>query len=188
MRFLIFEMPTDATLALHERLLDEVCTWVRACDEPPLYNEEALVTRGIEVTPCAFAEGSGAPPADVLQTWLDVCGVASARARKRGGSPRTIAVHDVSGLGRAPLLVALALVEAGLPADTALSEIRNVRRGALGKHQRAIVRDHVPTRSDAARRRGSWLREAAYCSSYCQFGTEMSVVCVCVEHQHCQPS
>lgn len=157
MRFLIFEEPTATTLEYYLQMLDKVagdkhCTWVRASVEPPSYDEDAIVAHGFDVmTSCAFAEG-GAPPHHVLRTWLDVCGVSS--PRKPGNPARVVAVHDVSGLGRAPLLVALALVEAGVPAESALTEIRNVRRGALGKHQQAIVLEHVPIR--AAWRR-SWL-------------------------------
>ena len=49
------------------------------------------------------------------------------------------------------LLVALALVEVGLSADEAIAEVRTARRGALGKHQQAIVHRHVPSSLAGAR-------------------------------------
>ena len=46
-------------------------------------------------------------------------------------SPPRIGVHCVAGLGRAPLLVALALVHKGCPRINAIELIRKNRPGAL---------------------------------------------------------
>ncbi|KAJ1979296.1 hypothetical protein H4R33_005757 [Dimargaris cristalligena] len=43
----------------------------------------------------------------------------------------TIAIHCVSGLGRAPLLVTMALVANGMAPATAIELVRRKRRGAL---------------------------------------------------------
>ena len=50
-------------------------------------------------------------------------------------SPPRIAVHCVAGLGRAPLLVALALVHKGCPRINAIELIRSKRPGALNMIQ-----------------------------------------------------
>ena len=46
-------------------------------------------------------------------------------------SPPRIAVHCVAGLGRAPLLVAIALVHRGCESINAIELIRKHRSGAL---------------------------------------------------------
>lgn len=56
-----------------------------------------------------------------------------------GGEPTTIAVHCVAGLGRAPVLVAVALIEAGLSPLDAIELIRRRRRGAFNSRQIAYV-------------------------------------------------
>ncbi|KAI6243886.1 hypothetical protein M3Y99_00055200 [Aphelenchoides fujianensis] len=56
-----------------------------------------------------------------------------------------IAVHCVSGLGRSPLLVAIALMEAGMKFDDAIFLIRSQRRGALNEKQLEFLRSYKPT-------------------------------------------
>jgi protein tyrosine phosphatase type 4A len=51
----------------------------------------------------------------------------------------TIAVHCVAGLGRAPVLVAIALIEMGMPPLDAVEFIRRYRRGAFNKPQIAYL-------------------------------------------------
>lgn len=47
-------------------------------------------------------------------------------------APGSVAVHCVAGLGRAPVLVAVALVEKGMDALDAIMFIRERRKGELG--------------------------------------------------------
>lgn len=49
--------------------------------------------------------------------------------------PMTVAVHCVAGLGRAPVLVAIALIELGMAPLDAIEYIREKRRGAFNKPQ-----------------------------------------------------
>lgn len=47
----------------------------------------------------------------------------------------TVAVHCVAGLGRAPVLVAIALIELGMAPLDAIEYIREKRRGAFNRPQ-----------------------------------------------------
>lgn len=56
----------------------------------------------------------------------------------------TIAIHCAAGLGRAPVLVALALVEAGLDPVEAVGWLRALRRGAINGSQLAFLHQYQP--------------------------------------------
>jgi hypothetical protein len=62
-------------------------------------------------------------PFKLLRTLLDLC------------DPPQVAVHCVAGLGRAPCLVAIALVEQGMEALEAIQFVRQRRRGAINNKQ-----------------------------------------------------
>lgn len=51
----------------------------------------------------------------------------------------TIAIHCVAGLGRAPALVAIALIESGMESLDAVTYIRRYRRGAFNSKQIAFL-------------------------------------------------
>lgn len=100
---------------------------VRVCG--PTYNAELVEKSGIAVHAWPFDDGSP-PPDAVLESWLGLLeGLAA-------NPPQTVAVHCVAGLGRAPVLVAVALVEFGQmsPLD-AVSYIRERRKGAINQVQ-----------------------------------------------------
>lgn len=57
-------------------------------------------------------------------------------------SPISIAIHCVSGLGRSPLMVAMALIaRGGIDAPDAIEIVRKVRRGAMNRKQIAWLMD-----------------------------------------------
>jgi protein tyrosine phosphatase type 4A len=59
----------------------------------------------------------------------------------------SIAVHCVAGLGRAPVLVAIALVErAGMNALDAIQFIRSRRRGAINSNQMMFIEKYYKLR------------------------------------------
>lgn len=109
---------------------NNVVTVVRACE--PTYDPAPFTAAGIAVKNMAFPDGQ--PPTDkVVDAWLEEVKASLAKGRK---DPKaTIAVHCVAGLGRAPVLVAVALVEEGLQPLEAVELIRSKRRGAINQSQ-----------------------------------------------------
>ncbi|XP_055459562.1 protein tyrosine phosphatase type IVA 2-like isoform X3 [Psammomys obesus] len=82
----------------------------------------------------------GAPPPDeVVYEWLELL---KSRFQEEPGS--CVAVHCVSGLGRAPVLVALALIESGMKNEDAVHFIRQKRRGAFNTKQLLFLKNYEP--------------------------------------------
>jgi len=130
-KFLIFEAPNDANLKEYvAELKAQGCKHlVRAC--VATYADEQLTEAGIKTHELSFPDGS-APTDSVVDEWLKVL---TSALEESGGKAATtkplIAVHCVAGLGRAPVLVAIAMMETGTDANTAIKEIRTRRPGAL---------------------------------------------------------
>lgn len=76
----------------------------------------ALLTHGSQLLEMEYDDG-GAPPPEIINRWLDVVQTtfhnAPVSSGPNGSEGPTIAVHCVAGLGRAPVLVAIALIEYG---------------------------------------------------------------------------
>ena len=62
------------------------------------------------------------PPTEIISQWLRLC-----NERFRTGKENCIAVHCVAGLGRAPVLVAIALIEDNVAPAEAVKTIREKR-------------------------------------------------------------
>ncbi|KAL7750156.1 hypothetical protein RI367_004328 [Sorochytrium milnesiophthora] len=136
MKFVIMDAPSDSNLALYIKELEKhnVRDVVRACD--PTYSKEPLEAKGIRVHELNFKDGDP-PPAHVVTEWLTLCvqRFGQGGGGGGGGEPPAIATHCVAGLGRAPVLVAIALIEAGMANLEAVEYIRSRRRGALNSKQ-----------------------------------------------------
>ncbi|KAK9407354.1 Protein tyrosine phosphatase type IVA 1-like [Crotalus adamanteus] len=122
MRFLITHNPTNATL---NKFIEElkkygVTTIVRVCEAP--YDTAPLEKEGIQVL-----------------DWLNLLKV---KFREEPGC--CIAVHCVAGLGRAPVLIALALIECGMKYEDAVQFIRQKRRGAFNSKQLLYLEKYHP--------------------------------------------
>lgn len=140
MRFLITHSPTDATLSkfLQELKKHGVTTIVRLCEAN--YSTALLEKEGFQFIDWPFADGAS-PPQQIVDDWLGL--VQSTFHRQPGGC---IAVHCAAGLGRAPVLVALALMESGMKYEEAVQFIRAKRHGAFNSKQLSYLEKYRPKR------------------------------------------
>jgi len=147
MRFLITDQPQDGTMDNYIKLLQDHKVSHLVCATDQLYKTEELTksgrqrtkrqyTRntnkyftGVTVSELSFTDGS-APTQEIVDKWL--CLV----SKEFLSDPDTcIGVHCVTGLGRAPVLVATALIELGMKYEDAVEMIRKKRRGAINAKQ-----------------------------------------------------
>eukprot|EP01006_Ploeotia_vitrea_P053562 TRINITY_DN67799_c8_g7_i1.p1 TRINITY_DN67799_c8_g7~~TRINITY_DN67799_c8_g7_i1.p1 ORF type:complete len:194 (+),score=2.74 TRINITY_DN67799_c8_g7_i1:40-621(+) len=156
MSFLIIDCPADTQLPAYvAELRRHNCKHlVRACEAT--YQPSPLVEAGMTLHDLQFPDGEP-PPKRVIEEWLklidqefpEVAKQKKAKGAKNGDDAngndipiptKAIAVHCQAGLGRAPALVAIALIErAGLMPLDAISFIRERRKGALNSKQMAYL-------------------------------------------------
>ncbi|CEP20091.1 hypothetical protein [Parasitella parasitica] len=143
LHFLILDCPTESTLDFYmqEFVRLNVVAVVRCCQ--PTYSATRLTDRNIQVLDLPFKDG-GVPPPQIVREWLQLVEKnkqIAETAQEEGTPAPTIAVHCVAGLGRAPVLVAIALIEMGMKPLDAIEFIRERRRGAFNKPQIAYLLD-----------------------------------------------
>ncbi|NP_001019269.1 protein tyrosine phosphatase type IVA 2 isoform 2 [Danio rerio] len=138
MRFLITHNPTNSTLNKFTEELKkfEVNTLVRVCEAT--YDTALVQKEGIQVFDWPFDDGAS-PPTRIVDDWLNLL---KTKFREEPGC--CIAVHCVAGLGRAPVLVALALLECGMKYEEAVMYIRQKRRGAFNAKQLMYLEKYRP--------------------------------------------
>jgi len=138
MKFLITDRPTDDSLSTYIEELERnnAKEVVRVCE--PSYGTGELVKRGIHVKDLMFDDGS-CPPMEVVDEWFTTL-----RDAFSSDPNSCVAVHCVAGLGRAPVLVALALIEGGMKYEDAVEMIRQKRRGAINSRQLDYLQRYRP--------------------------------------------
>lgn len=167
LRFLITDKPTDALLNqyIEELKRENVTDVVRVCEST--YSSERLEQAGIKCHDWVFDDGTPPSP-KIIEKWLnliierfkDCPEVTNTSPMNRKGSSvqqqsngsnknmneqlPCIAVHCVAGLGRAPVLVAIALIESGLKYEDAVERIRARRRGAINRKQLDYLSEYKP--------------------------------------------
>ena len=157
LRFLIMDAPRQSNLHLYikECRRHHVTDIVRVCEPTYLGNE--LQQAGITLHEMAYDDGHS-PPEHVLSRWLTLVeerflssnttthhstttasntkATTIVEESSKVSNNNTIAVHCVAGLGRAPVLVAIALMEyEKMDAVEAVMKIRSLRRGAINETQ-----------------------------------------------------
>lgn len=138
-RFVIFNSPNDTNLQRYIKTVKNNNTkerpamaWVRACQ--PMYSDEQLINEGITTYNLLFPDGT-VPSKDILAEWYRIL---------KTHRNETIAVHCIAGLGRAPLLVSIAMIEDGVTALDAITEVRRIRPGALNSPQVKFLASYKP--------------------------------------------
>mmetsp|Transcript_55362 Transcript_55362/g.171782 ORF Transcript_55362/g.171782 Transcript_55362/m.171782 type:complete len:177 (-) Transcript_55362:284-814(-) len=111
---------------------------VRTCE--PTYSPESFELAGIHVHEMTFLDGAP-PPDDLVQKWYEL--VCQRYKSKNPADLGVIAVHCVAGLGRAPVMAAVALIEmtAMDPMD-AVEKIRAKQKGAINAKQLKFLQDY----------------------------------------------
>ena len=152
LKFLIMDSPSELNIDQYVKEIARHGTTdvVRACE--PHYPAGIVKSAGIGMHDYEFSDGDPPPP-DIINKWLDLVEQRFKFIKPRSGedaSDACIAVHCVAGLGRAPMLVAVALIEAGLDPFDAVQFIRKKRRGAINDKQFRFLEAYKPTRRGAA--------------------------------------
>lgn len=134
LRCLIMDCPRDDNLDSYIDWMKRmnVSDLVHTCE--PVYDISRIEMVGISCHGLIFGDGQN-PPDEVIDAWMDII----TRAVK---NKTTVAVHCVAGLGRAPVLVAIALIERGMDQLEAISYVREKRKGAINKKQLSYLRSY----------------------------------------------
>lgn len=135
MRFLIMDAPRQTNLHLYikEMKKHSVSDVVRVCE--PTYQGGELDSAGMRLHEMEYADGH-APSRDLIDKWLGLVEETFYKEETATSNTKCIAVHCVAGLGRAPVMVALALIEfANYDPVEAVALIRQHRRGAINEKQ-----------------------------------------------------
>mmetsp|Transcript_270 Transcript_270/g.419 ORF Transcript_270/g.419 Transcript_270/m.419 type:complete len:194 (-) Transcript_270:56-637(-) len=152
--FLIMNSPKDENIDFYVNSCKKYNAkrMVRASDKT--YSEGHFIDEGIGVNSLEFDEISGQPPTDIVDDWLKIVSstfgirkrsFVSLRKKKIKDVPSigpTIAIHCVTGLGRAPMLVAIALIENGMDMFDAVQLIREKRYGAISDKQIVLLNQY----------------------------------------------
>ena len=134
MKFMIMDAPRQSNLHLYIREMKKqsVTDVVRVCE--PTYENDELKSAGVCSHDLEYEDGHP-PPNEIIQTWLSLVEKTFFREAP-GPTDKSLAVHCVAGLGRAPVMVAIALIEfAGYDPVEAVALIRQHRRGAINEKQ-----------------------------------------------------
>ncbi|KAG4089233.1 phosphatases II [Neocallimastix lanati (nom. inval.)] len=140
LKFLIMDAPSTSNLDIYieEMKKYNVTDLVRVCE--PTYPKERVEAKKINVHDWPFNDGEP-PPVMVVKHWKELVNNVFKNEDSQSKKP-CIAIHCVAGLGRAPVLVAIALIEEGMNALDSVSYIRERRRGAINIKQLKYLEEY----------------------------------------------
>mmetsp|Transcript_47138 Transcript_47138/g.69148 ORF Transcript_47138/g.69148 Transcript_47138/m.69148 type:complete len:171 (+) Transcript_47138:245-757(+) len=140
-KFVILDAPNDSNvhIYLEELKKENVVHVVRVCD--PTYDTTCLSQSSISVHDWPFNDGDP-PPDSIITSWLTLVKSCFGDKKADANGKKCIGIHCVAGLGRAPVLVAIALIEKGMDPLDAVQTIRGRRRGAINGKQLAFLQNY----------------------------------------------
>jgi protein tyrosine phosphatase type 4A len=144
LRLLISDAPSDYTLPFYIQEFKKyhVTDVVRVCE--PTYQRIKLEKLGIQIHDWPFDDGCE-PPLWIIQQWTHLL-----KARfNTNESTACIAIHCIAGLGRAPMLAAIALIEYGMSPLDSIIYIRERRRGAINQRQLRYIENYRKSQSNS---------------------------------------
>lgn len=142
-RIIIMDAPSDANSAAYVK---ELQTWgvtdvVRTCE--PTYSPTVFENAGIRVREMMFPDGNE-PPKEILETWVEL--LRMRYLSRDQGEAGIVAVHCVAGLGRAPVMAAVALMEiTSVDPMDAVDIIRAKQKGAINARQLKFLQGYKRT-------------------------------------------
>ncbi|ORX85654.1 phosphatases II [Anaeromyces robustus] len=139
-RFLIMDAPSTSNLDIYiqEMKKHNVTDLVRVCE--PTYPKEPVEANNIHVYDWPFNDGDP-PPTIIVKQWKELVNKVF-KSGENSEKKSCIAIHCVAGLGRAPVLVAIALIEEGMNPLDSVSYIRERRRGAINNKQLKYIENY----------------------------------------------
>jgi len=108
---------------------------VKVCDVD--YDSANFSRHNVAFYDMNFADGSH-PSSDIIQRWLQLC-------LNNTDQHKGIAIHCAAGLGRAPLMCGLLLIETGMSAIDAIELLRSHIRGCLNTKQINFLISYCPS-------------------------------------------
>lgn len=138
MKFVITNLPECLCLEPYINDLVKYNTQklLKVCDAN--YDKVIFDQYGITVEELIFENGSF-PSDEIIEKWLLIV---ESHFLKYPGS--ALAVQCEYGLGRSPVLIAIALIENGMTNDKAIDFVRSKRRGAFNTLQHEKLKAYIP--------------------------------------------
>jgi len=139
LKCVIMDAPSDANSSTYLKVLKgyNVTAIVRTCEST--YSKDYFEENGVHVHEIPFPDGDP-PSTEVIQEFLGV--VDGVLKQKQG-----FAVQCVAGLGRAPVLAAIALIEReSMDPMEVISFIRSKRKGAINARQVKFLERYTPAK------------------------------------------
>ena len=127
-KYCVTQSPNSNNIENYKNFLlkNEIKTLVKLCDET-IYDVDYLISHGIDVINIPLEDGK-TPSKEQIKKWIKIL--------KNQSQSKSIAVHCMSGLGRAPLFVGIGLIIIEkMHYIDAILKIRNVIKFALNNHQ-----------------------------------------------------